>query len=163
MKKGSYFMILLAEMNATIARYADNPNLMDMAQKTQAAVNDLVEAGMYFAGCGKEGKFLVPVSQAYPFLMMMGKVVSAWLLLWQAGVADEKTDALCENAGVDRRDPRSWSQFLKENKDAAFYAGKTASLKFFVNHILPEVNATLRSIKSDDISMLEIAEESFAW
>lgn len=25
-------MILLGEMNSTIARYADNPNLMDMAQ-----------------------------------------------------------------------------------------------------------------------------------
>lgn len=56
------------------------------------------------------GKFLVPVANATPFLMLMGQVVTGWLLLWQAGVAKEKLNAP-DGDGADkpfalfRRDP----------------------------------------------------------
>ncbi len=161
MKKGAYFMNLLGEMNATIARCKDNPALSDLAGDVQGAVNTLADVGLFFAKCGKEGKFLVPVGHAYPFLMMMGKIISGWILLWGAGVAKEKLDALSKEKGVDPSDQAKWTDFIKNNKDAAFYAGKIASARYFIKNVLPEVDAAARAIKSEDLSIMEIAEESF--
>jgi len=162
MKKGAYFMTLLGEMNSTIAKYKDNEELRDLAEDVQAAVNALADIGLFFATCGKEGKFLVPITHAYPFLMMMGKVVSAWLLLWQAGIASDKLAGLSKEKGIERKDFVKWAEFVKGNKDAAFYSGKIASAKYFIKNVLPEVDAAVKAIKSEDLSVLEIAEESFA-
>ncbi|MDT8274147.1 MAG: acyl-CoA dehydrogenase C-terminal domain-containing protein, partial [Desulfomonilia bacterium] len=162
MKKGTYFMTLLGEMNGTVSQYKDKPELSALAEGVQGAVNALGDAGLFFAMCGKEGKFFVPISHAYPFLMMMGKVVSGWLLLWQAGVANDKLADLCTAKGIDRTDVQAMAQLYRDNKDAAFYAGKISSLKYFVHNVLPEVDAAVKSIKSEDLSVLEIAEESFA-
>ena len=57
-----------------------------LADDMQAGVNALGDVALYFAQCGKEGNFLVPLGHAYPFLTMMGKVTSAWLLFWGAGI-----------------------------------------------------------------------------
>jgi len=161
MKKGGYFMSLLGEMNTAIAAYKDDPAVAGFAAEMQGAVNTLGEAAMYFAKCGKEGNFFVPLAHAYPFLMMMGKVVSGWLLFWGAGVASRKLDALCQAQGVDRADPAAWGKLLKQNEDAAFYAGKISGAKFFMKNVLPEVDAAVKAIKTGDLSVVEIAEESF--
>ena len=162
MKKGTYFMTLLGEMGATVAKYRDNKALKGLADDVQAGVNALAEIGMFFGSCAKAGKFLVPIGNAYPFLMMMGKIVSAWLLLWQAGIALEKLSALCGVKGVDASDPFGLAAFVKENKDAAFYDGKIKSARYFIKNVLPEVDAVVKAIKSEDLSIMEIAEESFA-
>jgi len=154
MKKGMYFMNLLGEMGATVARYKDHPVLKDLAANVQNGVNVLADLAMYFASCGKSGKFLVPVGNAYPFLMAMGKVVLAWLLLWEAGVAREKLDVICPDAA-------KLSEVVKSDKDAAFYAGKVTAAQYFIKHILPEIDAVVKAVKSDDMSIMEIAEESF--
>ncbi len=145
MKKGAYFMNLLGEMNATIEKCRTHDGLKDLAEGVQGAANALAEIGMFFASCGKEGKFLVPVAHAYPFLMMMGKALSGWFLLWEAGVAAEKLDGL-DNG----------------NKEAAFYKGKIAAAKYFIKNVVPEVDAAVKAIKSEDLSIMEIPDEGFA-
>ncbi len=75
MKKGLYFISLLGEIGAVTARYKDRPLLKGLADSVQAAANVLGEMAMFFAASGKAGKFMIPVANAYPFLMMMGKVV----------------------------------------------------------------------------------------
>jgi hypothetical protein len=159
MKKGAYFIGLLTEMNSTIARY--KVALPELAAEVQEAVNTLGEIAFFFATCGKQGKFLVPIVHAYPFMMLMGKVVCAWILLWQAGIAKGKLDELAQAKGVNPADATGWTGFVKENKDAAFYAGKQAGAKYFIKNVLPEIYSAVRSIKSEDLSVLEIAEESF--
>ncbi|HPA83658.1 MAG TPA: acyl-CoA dehydrogenase [Deltaproteobacteria bacterium] len=161
MKKGAYFMNLLSEMNNTIAKYKDLNGVKDFAGDVQNAVNKMAEMGLYLATCGKQGKFLVPINNAYPFLMMMGKVVSGWFLLWEAGVAQQKLDELAKAQGVDQGDAAAWAQFVKGNKNAAFYTGKIYSAKFFAKNVLPEVDAAATAIKNEDMSILEIPEESF--
>jgi len=165
MKKGLYFISLLGEIGAVTARYKDRPLLNGLSDSVQAAANVLGEMAMFFAASGKAGKFMIPVANAYPFLMMMGKVVLGWLLLWEAGVAEEKLQALCRENGVDPADLFKMfevNDLLKNNGDAAFYQGKIAAAKYFIRHILPEVDAAAQSIRSEDLSMLEIADESFA-
>jgi len=162
MKKGAFFMNLLGEMNGTVARCAENPKLKGLAEDVKDAADKLAELGLFFAQCGKEGKFLIPLSQAYPFLMAMGKVVSGWLLLWQAGIAQDRLDALAEEQGADPADPAKWAEFVKGNKEAAFYSGKVLGAKYFIKNVLPEVDGAVKAIKSEDVSVMEIAEESFA-
>lgn len=159
MKKGAYFMSLLGEMNATVAKYKDTPGTAELAADLQAAVGALGDASMFFVKCASELKFLVPVVQAYPFLMMMGKVVSAWLLYWMAGVSGEKLAALEAEKGA--ADAAAKKQLVKDNAEAAYYAGKVASARYFIKNVLPEVAAGLVAIKNADMSPVEIADESF--
>jgi hypothetical protein len=161
-KNGAYFMNLIGEINATIATYRDNPELKDLAEDVQHAVSTLGETGFFFAQCAGEGNFLLPVNNAYPFLMMMGKVIAGWFLLWEAGVAKEKLDTLAQEKGAAPSDRTQWEAFMKENKDAAFYAGKIFSARYFIKNVLPEAAAAAQGIKSKDMSITDIAEESFA-
>ncbi|HDP24813.1 MAG TPA: acyl-CoA dehydrogenase [Deltaproteobacteria bacterium] len=161
MKKGTYFMNLLGEMNGTVTRYQGNPTLKPLTDDVLQAANILAEMAMFFGSSAKAGKFLIPVGNAYPFLMMMGKIVCAWLLLWQAGIAQEKLVRLCSDKGVDSADADALLALIRENKDAAFYDGKVKTAKYFIKHVLPEVEATAKAIKSEDLSIMEIAQESF--
>ncbi|NPU83771.1 MAG: acyl-CoA dehydrogenase [Syntrophaceae bacterium] len=164
MKKGIYFINLLGEIGAVTARYRERPLLSGLSDGVQAAANVLGEMAMFFGASSKAGKFMIPVANAYPFLMMMGKVVLGWLLLWEAGVAEEKLEALCRENGVAPEDLFKLFEvhdLLRNNADAAFYQGKIAAAKYFIRHVLPEVEAAAQSIRSEDLSMLEIADESF--
>lgn len=51
---------------------------------------------------------------------------------------------------------------VRDHREAAFYAGKGASARYFIKHVLPEVHAAATAIKSEDLSMIQIADESFA-
>jgi hypothetical protein len=160
LKKGLYFMNLLGEMGATAARC--QAALPELASEVQTSVNALAEIAMFFAGSAKAGKFLIPVANATPFLMAMGKIVTAWMLLWQAGVAKEKLADLCRGAGVDPTDGGALGALIGGNADAAFYDGKIRSARYFILHVLPEVYAAFRSIRSEDLSMMDIADAGFA-
>jgi alkylation response protein AidB-like acyl-CoA dehydrogenase len=153
---------LIAEMNGVIEKYSGNPALSDTAQCVQEAVNELLGAVMFFMQCAQQKEFMVPVINAYPFMMAMSKVVMGWLLLWEAGIAAEKLAALCAKKGVDPADSRAVYKALNGDGDMAFYAGKIASAKYFAKNVLPEVAAAASAIKSMDKSLLEIAEASFA-
>jgi hypothetical protein len=162
MKKGAYFMNMLGYMGAIINKYKDTDGLKDLADGAQAGVNALADLALYFAKCSKEGKFFVPINSAYPFLMLMGKVVSGWFLFWQAGVAKQRLNALAKNSGIDVTDKAAVVGFVKANKDAAFYLGKISSAQYFIRNVLPEVDGAVKAIKNEDMSTLEIPEESFA-
>lgn len=142
--KGLNFMNLLNEMTKTVMKYRSDEALMDLCGEVGRAINSLAETALFFTAAAKEGKQLVVVANAYPFLMMMGKVVLAWLLLWEAGVASER---LYTGVG---------------EGDGEFYLGKILSARYFVRHVLPEVEATVKAIRSEDLSMLDISEEAFA-
>ena len=162
MKKGLVFMNLLGEMTATVAGCQGNAKIGDLAEDVRNALNMLADMAMFFAGSAKAGKFLIPVSNAYPFLMLMGKVIIAWLLLWEARVAQEQLDAICSAGGIDPADPGKAHDLARSDADAAFYIGKAASARYFIKHVLPEAAAAAAAIKSEDLSMIHIPDESFA-
>jgi hypothetical protein len=162
MKKGAYFMNLLGLMGSTVTKYRDVDGLKDLGDAVQASVNMLAEVAMFFASCGKAGKFLVPINNAYPFLMMMGKVVSGWLLFWQAGIARQNLIDMAKQAGMDPNDTTALAGLAKGNRDAAFYTGKVAGAQYFIRNVLPEVEAAVKAIRNEDMSIMEIPEESFA-
>ena len=162
MKKGAYFMNLLSLMGSALTEYKNVNGLKDLADTFQVSINALTDMAMYFADCGKKGKYLVPINNAYPFLILMGKVVSGWFLFWQAGIAMQKLDDIARQNGIDARDEGAISTLAKSNKEAAFYKGKVAGAQYFIRNVLPEVDAAVKAIKSEDMSILEIPEESFS-
>jgi alkylation response protein AidB-like acyl-CoA dehydrogenase len=161
-RKGANFIALLGEMNRAIKEYGGIEGLKDLAADFQAGVNLLGEMGMFFAQCGKAGKFFVPISNAYPFLNMMGTVVLGWFLFWQAGLAKPKLDALYKAASVDPADRSRRDSFMKENSEAAFYNGKVMSARYYLKHVLPQAEAIAKAIKTEDLTSVEISPECFA-
>ncbi len=161
-KKGKYFTDFIDEMRRTIARVAPDGPLADLVGKLNDAVGLLSETSGFFARCSVEGKFLVPIGNAYPFLNLMAIVVSSWMLVWQAALAKKKLADLAEQSGVDLNDRERWARFIADNPDASFYAGKITTARFYLNHVLPEADAIAQAIRSEDMSIMEMAESSFA-
>ncbi len=162
-KKGQNFMNLMSEIYGFISGQDGNEKMKDLVDKFKEGVDTLGEIAAFFAKCGKEGKFLVPVGNAYPFLNLMATVLAAWMLVWQASIASEKLDALAKEKGANPSDWGKWAEFIKDNADAAYYSGKVAAAKYFVNNVLPEIYSIATAIKTEDLSIMEIAEESFAF
>ncbi|MBN1365502.1 MAG: acyl-CoA dehydrogenase [Syntrophaceae bacterium] len=162
-ERGAYFMNLLGEMNTTVATLKVMAALNDLAGDVQAAITSLTDIIMFFSACSKEDKFFVPWVNAQPFLMMMGRIVCSWLLLSEAAVAQETLLELCSIKGVTCSDPSDLVRFIKENKDAAFYDGKIKTARYFIKNVLPDICGIIKAIKSEDISIMEIADESFSF
>jgi alkylation response protein AidB-like acyl-CoA dehydrogenase len=161
-KKGKPFTDFIDEMRRVIAENVCDDKLADLVGRIKSAVGLLSETSGFFAKCSVEGKFLIPIGNAYPFLNLMAIVILSWMLVWQAAIAQKRLDALATEKGVDPSDWEGWARFIAENLDASFYAGKITTAKFYVNHILPEAEAIARAIRSEDMSIMEMAESSFA-
>ncbi len=161
MHKGAYFMNLLNEMQTKLPAVRQHADLTDLADDVQAAVTALADTAAFFARCGKAGQFFIPVSNAYPFLMLMGKVISAWFLLWQAGIARRELEALGREAGVDPGNLQQMEDLVRDNRDAAFYKGKLSGARYFIKHVLPETEGIIKAIRSEDLSPVEIPPECF--
>lgn len=91
--------------------------------------------------------------------MIMGDLVIGWRLLDAAGIAQEKLDALCRNAGADATQATA---LAKDNAEIAFYQGKVASMKYFASNVVPSIEGRCKCIKQGDKTPVEMAQESFA-
>jgi hypothetical protein len=74
--------------------------------------------------------------------MNVGDIICAWLLVRQADIATEKLATASE-------------------KDKAFYQGKIAAAKFFVENVLPHVAVDRAIIEKTDNTVMELAENAF--
>ncbi len=75
-------------------------------------------------------------------LMNVGDIICAWLLIRQADVATEKLATASE-------------------KDKAFYQGKIAAAKFYVETVLPHIAVDRAIIEKTDNSVMELPENAF--
>ena len=160
-KDGKDFVNLLTEMNSTIGEYGDLEGVQDLGQDLLSRVNLLGGMGMYFGNCAKEGKVIIPISNAMPFVQMMGDICVGWLLFWQAGLATKRLTAIFLENGIDPQDQAKRSEFLSKNKEAAFYDGKLLSARFFIKNVLPQVDGVAAAIKNEDLSLMAIDNNSF--
>lgn len=160
-RDGKDFVNLLTEMNRTIGEHKELEGVQDLAQDLQNRVNLLGEMGMYFANCAKEGKLLVPVSNATPFVQLMGDICVAWLLFWQAGIAVKRLADIFKENGIDPQDVAGRDEFFSQNKEAAYYDGKVHSARFFIKNVLPQVDGRAAAIKNEDLSVMTVHNNSF--
>ncbi len=52
---------------------------------------------------------------------------------------------------------------MNRSKEAAFYTGKIESARYFFKNVIPEVDSTVKAKKSEDLSIMNIPEEGFAY
>jgi hypothetical protein len=161
-KNGAVFMNYLAEMNKTFDAYKGDARLADMSKDVKEYIDLMAAMGMYFAACGKEGKFMIPITNAYPFLNMVGCISLAWLHLWMAGVAEEKLQAIYKAKGIDPTDKKAIIALPSEDKEVAFYQGKVFSAEYYIKNVLPTAKSYAEAIKKEDMSLMKINDASFA-
>ena len=160
-KGGSNFIHLLSEMNSTVEKYGKKDGLKNITECFKSSVDLLTEMGGFLAAKGKEGRFMIPVTHATPFLNMMGNIIFGWMLYWQAGISVQKLEELYSSNNIDAGNKDAIKEFLKNNKEAAFYSGKLISATFYINNVLPGAESIAKSIKSEDLSPLKIDDEGF--
>jgi len=94
-----------------------------------------------------------PMLQACPYMEMFGHVVVAYYLLDGATKANKKLQDLYARNNAKNYAARK--ELLAQNSEAAFYHGRVASARYFVNHVLPHVQAIAAIIKNGDVSPME--------
>ena len=153
MKSGAYFRELLDYMGQSLSELEESNATAEIAKAVRKALGRITESAFLFMQASAEGRLVIPLSYAHSFLRMLGTVVCAWLLTWEAAVAAKKLD-----------ESKSAGKTLDPGKDreAAFYQGKLLSARYFATNVLPQVEALFQGIQSQDVSMVEMHEESFA-
>jgi alkylation response protein AidB-like acyl-CoA dehydrogenase len=144
MKKGLYFMNLLALARETIEEAKKVEALKNEVAIVEGALNAVAETSMAFAKMIKVTPY-VPLIGACDFLNCLGDALVGWLHLKMALIAIPKFFA---------------SETGEQEK--AFYRGKIEGARFFINRTTGLVIPKLENLQKDEQSAMNIPEESFA-
>ena len=149
-------MAFLAEIAKVIAQAKQTQGLEALSGKLETAMNRLGETAMYIGKTAMSPDFKVAFSYATPFLDVMGDVITAWMLLWRAAVAQPALEKLVGDAqGEERR------ALIEKNKNAAFYAGQIKSAEYFIEAVLPVTLGRMDAIQVGSKAVVDILEPSF--
>jgi len=118
----------------------------------------LSDASEFITETGKKD-FPLLALYATQYLELFGDVITGWLLLWQAVIAQEAFDKIISEKDVD--DKNGLDKFFSENSDAAFYSGKLASAKYFVSNVVSQATSKASIIMNADRAGLDISEYCF--
>ena len=157
MKGGMLFMYFMQDLSEFIAKAKENEKFADLAGKMEQAQTIMATTVMEFGQMGKSGdpmQMIVPVLNAVPFLNLFGHVVVAQYLSEQALIAQEMLDKLCGDKGCN--DGKAVRALIEDNDEAKYLYGKVQGAKWFVDNILPEVEALANGIKNKDISAMKM-------
>lgn len=143
-----------------LAPLREDYSLNELFKVYDEAQESLIQVTKFFALKSITEDFNVPVLYAKPYLDLFGDVVIGFLLLWQAGIAAKKLEEIYAEQGA--HDEAARTKLLNENRGAAFYFGKIASARFFINQVLTEATGKARGIMNGDKAALEMPELGFA-
>jgi alkylation response protein AidB-like acyl-CoA dehydrogenase len=143
MAKGQVFLNFLGEIQKTIGMARESEGLEEITAEFEKAVNRLGEVALLLGKNAMSPQFKVAFAHAFPFLMVMGDVVMAWMLLWRAALAKGKLDGGAKK------------------KDVDFYEGQLKTAEFFIQTILPATMGKMNSIVKSNGSAVEISEAAF--
>ena len=158
MSNGAYVRNMLSDMKDTIRRCMEDPTLKDHVDIFDGAVSALEDVVEQFSIWSNGAKFLLPILNARPFLMVLGDAVVGWRLLDAAITAKGKIDSL--SAGKTDGSTEQILELGKSSGEVAFYLGKIASARYFSSNVLSTVEGRCRAIKLGDMTPLEVLEES---
>jgi len=143
LKGGQAFQDLMVEIDQTVEAAGRIPVLQDLAFRVEAGAHKLKAVAHHIGNKLQSEQMPMAFAFACPFMDAAGDTVMAWMLLWRAVVAHDK------------------SAKGAKKKDQAFYDGQLKSAQFFINTQLPVTMGKMEAILSDDDAVLAIAEESF--
>lgn len=140
-KQGAAFRSLMAEMAKSIEETEGLTAIADLREKVIAAQGSLIEIMQHLAQIGMGGEVNLYMANSSLFLRVFSEVCVAWQWLKQAGVAQRALDA-----GTD---------------EEAFYKGKVAAARFFMNNVLPLTHASAQVILSGERGALDFEDAWF--
>ena len=140
-KQGAYLQTLMGEISKTLAESGAIESLSDQTAKVQKAMDAMVEVTMHLGAIGLSGDHRTYISHATPYLRAFSQLVIAWQFLWQSILAQRALD--------------------NDAADTAFYEGKIATAKYYIDAILPSTHTICDLIKSGEDSALNFKDEWF--
>jgi len=143
LNKGAVFDAFIGEMTAAADRATAIEELVPLALDVRKAIDRLQALTKKIQETMKSIAFKVAFANSVPFLMVMGDVIMAWMLIWRASIATQK---------------------LKQGskgKEQAFYQGQVFSADYFVKSVLPQTLGEMDAIISGGDAVVNISEEAF--
>jgi hypothetical protein len=137
--KGRMLNALVQEIALTVAAAKQHDRLKGLAAKLESA------AGLLETTCTRAIQAMFSAQSAsafacaHPLMEATGDVVTAWMLLWRAVIADEKLDS----------------------KEAPFYKGKIKAAEFFITTILPATLGKLNAVTCENNPAADMDENLF--
>ncbi|MGZ6077527.1 MAG: acyl-CoA dehydrogenase [Myxococcaceae bacterium] len=141
---GANFQAFLQDVAGFVEAHRGDATLGKAVELLAAGQEALMSSAMTLLGWSQaNGLGLIGLS-ANRFLTMMSQVAVGWVLLDAAAVSQKALAA----GGLSAQ-------------DKAFYTGKVQSALWFSRNLLPQVEASARSIATEDASPLEILDAAF--
>ncbi len=157
--KGEILKHLLKEIQKTIDVASKDNDLKKYSKIVKTGKDNFEKSAEYLTNLLKNNKAHEAYLSATPFLEVAGDTLLGWMHLWQLTIASNKLKEILEPAGIKTGDDKT--EFLQNNKDAAFYSGKIHSAKFFITKIVTLIDAKAKSIMNEEFDAIEIADISF--
>ena len=149
----------IAEIKTVMAKAKGKDGLDPWLDRVIKAVDSLDAITKHLMGLGLKGDSMYPVLAATPYLTAFGHVCLGWLLGEQLILAAEKLNAIFAKEGA--KDEPGRKAVIARLNDAAFYAGKIHAAKFFIDSVLPEVDAVGAYLKSENRDAIQIPDNAF--
>ena len=160
MAGGKLFAFLMSRMDEPIKQAKSSAALKSYAERLEHGRAELVKITQHVGQQAGGKEFLLGFLNATPLLEIFGDVISAWMLLWQAAIAEKKFESLANAAGA--KDEAARKKLIRDNHEAAYLAGKLMSARFMIGTQLPKVDGKVLAILSNETAALEIEEVSFS-
>ncbi|NIA19448.1 MAG: acyl-CoA dehydrogenase [Xanthomonadaceae bacterium] len=152
---------LLQEIGKTAAQLQKNETLQKyaviLAEALQAVGNLTKNFGLWSGGSG----LVIPILNARPYLMIFGDLMVGWQLLQAAGIAVEKLQVICQEAGAEGK--AAQRALARSNEEAAFYEGKISAAKFFTVDVLYNLKSRCQGIEMQEKVAVEMLDASFGF
>lgn len=149
---------LISSIRAFFEKDRHGSKYNDKINKAQDALETLDRLTKDIAGKGIAGDFIFPVRNATEYLEAFGHMLTGYLLAEQLLLAEQKFEAICKDKGCDEN---ARAKLIEDSDEAAFYAGKIHSACFFIDKVLPRVDAIAKGIMNSGSDVTDISERSF--
>jgi hypothetical protein len=143
LNKGAVFEAFIAEMTAAADRAAAIAELAPLALEVRKAIDRLQALAKHIQETLKSDSLKVAYANSVPFLMVMGDVIMAWMLIGRAGIAIRKIEQ------------------GSKGKEEAFYQGQIFSADYFVKSVLPQTLGEMDAILIGGDAVVKIRDEAF--
>lgn len=149
---------LLKDIEEFCNKNRDHKTLASYVKTLDTARKALSDASGFITETGKKD-FPLLALYATQYMELFGDVITGWLLLWQAVIAQKALDKIISEKGVDEKN--GLEKLFSENADAAFYSGKLASARYFVSNMVSNATSKANVIMNADRAGLDISENCF--
>ena len=152
-KKGLRYQQFSQMVHGKVEGWKSHP-LASLVSSFEDALNTLDAVTKELLGGMAKGELAHGLLSATPYLEMFGNVGSAYYLLDGAVLAHDKLQTLFADNGAETAEQKT--ALIRNNNDAAFYHGKVCTAQFFVHNILPKNLSIAATIRSQDMSAMDI-------